>query len=383
MKKVLNYLRSMRFGILLLILIAVLSLPGTVVPQGVDRASVIVRYGETWGGIIDTLGFNRIFSMWYFVALFALLCLNLTLCSVVRFGKVGNRKEALLKKAENNGESTAFSEGALRGLGKKEVKPGTHLVNGAGFYGSFLTHLGLLLLFVSAALVFSLQSAQEVGVKIGQSATLPDGTEIVVKSFDMKNVSGETDYISNVTLTHPGQAAEDKVIRVNEPVRFGNYTVYQQSYTMNAAEVELWTEENDQPMPLELEGPAFLSLGGEDGVRIDAIYPDHMTAEDGQIVPMSTANGALKNPCYLAATIENGEEKMGVVLPGTVLTAGGVYVRFPSIYPVFNVKYLPRFVMPLMYASFLMLTFGLYLCFFAVPKVVTVRGNKMTVTTLK
>lgn len=384
MKKIWNFLRSMRFGVILLVLIALLSLPGTVIPQGIDRAAAIAQYGETWGGLIDTLGFGNVFSTWYFAALFLLLCLNLTLCSIIRFGTIKKLREALVRRAESKTEYTQKDDAALRGICKRELKKDTWLVNAPGFYGSFLTHLGILMLFITAALVFSMQDAHDLSVKVGSSATLPDGTELAVNAFDMKNVSGETDYISTVTLTHPGKAAEEKIIRVNEPLRFGNYTIYQQSYNMNAAEIELWTEDAPQPDTLILDGPAFLSLDDESGIEIRAIYSDYRVDEDGQIAVMPTMDGSMRNPCYLTATIENGQENVGIVLPGTTLYAGGVYVRFPSIYPVFNVKYLPNMLMPMMYASFVILIIGLYLCFFAIPKVISFRGgDKMTVTSLK
>lgn len=373
----------MRFGIILLVLIAALSLPGTVIEQGIGRAEAIERYGATWGGLIDTLGFDRVFSTWYFVGLFALLCLNLVFCSIVRLGNVKNRREGLIRKAEQRTEYVEKSEDALRGIGKRELKKDTFLVNGSGFYGSFITHLGLLMLLVTAALVFSLQDAHELSVKVGESGRLPDGTEIRVNAFDMKNVSGETDYISQVTLTHPGKDPEEKTIRVNEPVRFGNYSVYQESYNMNAVEIECWTDDASEPSPVELTGSVFLSLDDVNGVRIDTIYPDYEIDENGQIAVKASYESALKNPCYLAATVENGVEKPGIVLPGTTLYAGGVYVRFPDYYPVFNVKYLPNMLMPLMYVAFVLLIIGLYLCFFAVPKVVSLNGKKMTVTSLK
>ena len=44
MKKIFNYLRSMRFGILLLILIAVFSIVGSVIPQGKELSWYVENY---------------------------------------------------------------------------------------------------------------------------------------------------------------------------------------------------------------------------------------------------------------------------------------------------------------------------------------------------
>lgn len=87
MKKVWNFLRSMRFGIILLALIAVCSVIGSVVPQDREIAWYAQAYRGAHGTIL-LLGLHRIFEIWYFVALLALLCLNLTLCSIVRIRAV-------------------------------------------------------------------------------------------------------------------------------------------------------------------------------------------------------------------------------------------------------------------------------------------------------
>ncbi len=87
MKKLWNLLRSMRFGLILLALVAACSVLGSVIPQGRD----VAFYAQTYRGahgVILLLGLHRIFTSWYFAVLLALLCLNLTLCSVVRVRRV-------------------------------------------------------------------------------------------------------------------------------------------------------------------------------------------------------------------------------------------------------------------------------------------------------
>ena len=87
MKKVFNYIRSMRFGILLLALIAVCSVAGTVIPQGREIAFYAQTY-RSFHGVLLVLQLHNIFESWYFVARLALLCLNLSLCSILRIRTV-------------------------------------------------------------------------------------------------------------------------------------------------------------------------------------------------------------------------------------------------------------------------------------------------------
>ena len=85
----------MRFGIILLILIAACSALGTVIQQGQNMAYYAQIYGSLHGAIL-LLGLDDIYKSWYFVALLALLCLNLVLCSIVRIKSIvrGDRTAA-------------------------------------------------------------------------------------------------------------------------------------------------------------------------------------------------------------------------------------------------------------------------------------------------
>ena len=73
MKKIYQFLRSMRFGVILLVLIAVLCAGAT------------------------ASGNESVYSSWYFILLFAMLAVNLTLCSVSRVTKIGGSRQEMLR----------------------------------------------------------------------------------------------------------------------------------------------------------------------------------------------------------------------------------------------------------------------------------------------
>ena len=73
MKKTLSFLRSMRFGMILLGTIAALSVIGTLVTQGQSVAFYEQAYGGL-SGVILFCGFDHMYSTWYYAALFAALC---------------------------------------------------------------------------------------------------------------------------------------------------------------------------------------------------------------------------------------------------------------------------------------------------------------------
>jgi len=88
----------MRFGIILLVLIALCSAAGSLIQQGQDISWYAQTY-EGFHGFILLLGLNNIFKSWYFVTLLVLLCLNLTLCSIIRIRSVVKGAENAAAKA--------------------------------------------------------------------------------------------------------------------------------------------------------------------------------------------------------------------------------------------------------------------------------------------
>src|SRR4030042_4273710 len=76
--------RSLKLTISLLILLAILSIIGTVITQNATKAEYIQRYGV---GLYEVLNFFNIFDMyhsWWFSAILLLLVINLITCSIHR-----------------------------------------------------------------------------------------------------------------------------------------------------------------------------------------------------------------------------------------------------------------------------------------------------------
>ena len=87
MKKVLNFLRSMRFGLTLLTLIGIFSVIGTVIPQGNSISWYAQNYPSAHG-LIMNLKQNDVFGSWYVIVILVLLCVNLIFCSLLRIRSV-------------------------------------------------------------------------------------------------------------------------------------------------------------------------------------------------------------------------------------------------------------------------------------------------------
>lgn len=77
--------RSLKLTIFLFILLAILSIIGTLITQNATRLDYIQRYGI---GLYEVLNFFNLFDMyhsWWFSAILLLLVINLIFCSINRF----------------------------------------------------------------------------------------------------------------------------------------------------------------------------------------------------------------------------------------------------------------------------------------------------------
>lgn len=85
-----NFLRSIKFGIILLTTIILVSIVGTVIPQNAQEVEYIRYYGEGAYTLLRALSLTDIFHSWLFVALLLLLVINIILCSIE---KISSKKK--------------------------------------------------------------------------------------------------------------------------------------------------------------------------------------------------------------------------------------------------------------------------------------------------
>ena len=375
MKKVLNYMRSMRFGILLLVLIALCSVVGTVIPQGREIAWYAQTY-RSFHAVILLLRLHRIFQSWYFIVLLVLLCLNLSLCSLVRVRALaGGAKNETARAAGMPDQRLLSDEGqmllrehmaALRC--RKEQLDGVTVwhKNRFGRYGTFLTHLAILLTVVFGALALYTPTTEDHDVMPGETLTLADGTQIRVDSFRLTDETGRLDYESTAEITLPdGRSSGVVPIRVNHPVSFGPYKLFQQSFgTAGSLTVtDLATGGADD---FYLTDMCFLSADGRNGLWYDTLYPDYLRSPSGEVTLFTVTEGSYPNPIYQVRVLADGVYTPSLAVPGDTLEIFGLRFTFnrPVEYPGIRVKHVSRLCNALLIAAFTLMILGLYVTFF-------------------
>ena len=336
MKLIFRILRSMQFGIFLLILIMACSLIGSLVKQGAP-ADWYTRTYPVAGQVFLTLGFNDIFGSWYFVLIVILFCINLLLCCFTR----------------------------LRNL----QKAGKNILSRPGDYGSFIVHLSILLTFVFGGLVLYLSEAEDYSLLPGEALIMYDGTSIMLDSFRMFDETGRTDYVSVLHVTAPNETQPViREISVNNPMRFRSYKYYQYSFGITAS-ITAINNVTGGSDTFYLTERSFLSDDGRNGVWFETLYPGYITDSDGNIQPLifpAGGGGLYPDPIYRLLVSDRGRMTSKMALPGEAITIGDITFVFnePFYYPGIRVKNIPRPFPALLYISFVLMCIGFWLSFF-------------------
>lgn len=336
-RKILMAFASMKFSFVLLFIIIAACLAGSILPQNAAETQYISQYGEFWTKVIYFLRLDHVFTCWWFTFLSALLCMNLILCSVIRFPKILD----VWKKG-----------------GKKSI----------GIWGSWITHLGMLLVAVTFAL--STWTAKEYvvyGIPGSVQEIGDTGYTLTIDSFETKLREDYTveQYIAGLTVTSPEGKTVSGTSSVNYPFKAFGYTLYQDSTG--------WAEYVDIYKNKELVKTDLICTGEytypEDMpglcLMFYKFYPDFAQTADGDYTSVTPL---LNNPKSLYC-IYYGSQMMGMnfASPGEMVEAGeyGFVQRDPTQYTLIVIKTDP--MAPFVGISALILLAGLFICFYVKP----------------
>jgi len=377
MKSIAVFLRSMKFGFILLSVICVCSLFGSLFPQGREAAFYAVEYPSCYG-LILSLGLDRVFSGPFFLALLACLCLNLAGCSISRFSRTRGMAAVCLEKAfsavadrplsREQGESLARFLESRRFTCKKKGDVAVYHKNDAGLYGSFLMHLSILLVLVFASLAQFTAKVADYPIMPGDAVNLPDGTAVLLENFRITDARGRTDYASTLRIMAPDGATAGPVeVRVNQPASFKGKKYFQQNYGQ-AGRMTIRNNDTGAVDRLTLtEASAFaldsrlsLTYLGIDGDAIDQAAPVR----------------------YRIAVANKGAVEMRSVAPEGKVRLGSVDFFFeePVYYPGIRVKTELPGAIPTLYMAFALMILSLWLCFFHAPVYVTLNSRGVAVS---
>lgn len=386
-KRIYKFISSMRFAILLLVVLAVACSAGSLVTQGQSYDWYAQRYSERAAAVILALGLDDAFHSAWFIAITGFLCLNLTLCNLVRLPqlirrtKAEGRPEGALKAAADvSREGVADPRAMLSRLrmpapvacrtedGREALFTSKHR---AGLWGAWVCHLGILLLILGFGLGQMTQEQYSVyGVPgdvkpIGDTGCMLEIDDFTVGLRDDDTVEQYTAAITVYDMNAEGAPCQSAEISVNNPASLFGMKFYQNSTGWAAKASVLKDGEPLQEAVICAGETLPIADKPELVVVLNAFYPDYvLTPGAGP----STASGRLNNPAYLYSAYYQGRLLgMNALLSDEELTIDEYTVTFsePQSYTLIAVKR-DRFT-PLALIGGLVTMLGLLLAFYVQP----------------
>ncbi len=214
---------SMKLAVVMLIILAVVSLVGVLLPQflpegfaGTLETLFIQKYGKFFGGVFVFLGLDHLFTVWWYYLLLALLCFNITVCSFNRLKRIVAlvRREYYLEKEQNYRDQTnhrslevalspaeasrtvisRLAKNGYRVFNRDHASEQVHLIyakRGAiSQFGPLFSHLSMIIIIVGAAIshLLSFQHFQWMGPN--EQIMVPDLSYMASPAYQFELMTG-------------------------------------------------------------------------------------------------------------------------------------------------------------------------------------------------
>ncbi|PLR76357.1 cytochrome C biogenesis protein [Bacillus sp. V3-13] len=359
--KIWNFFSSVKVGVWLIVITLSASAIGTIFPQEMYIPPVMPaseyyedQYG--WmGNLYYQLGFHNLYSSWWYLILIASIGVSLVICSLDR---VIPLYRALKKQRVSRHESylkrqRIFGMTDSAGIGEKDFEQvkqnlkakryklreenGDILAEKGRFsrWGPYVNHVGLIIFLIGAMLRFvpGMYVDEILWVREGETKVIPEtdgqyylaNEQFILEVYDKekdKEVFKDAiersgmvakNFQTNVTLykkqgdTVAGEEPElkkvkDYEIRVNDPLKFENFALYQVEYKLNELQKMSFilekkeTKEAFGNLTVDLYDPQNVyDLGNGYSVEIVQYYPDYEIADGEPVTKSKVPN----NPAFV------------------------------------------------------------------------------------
>ena len=325
--------RSLKLTIFLLLLLAILSVIGTMITQNAPSSEYIQRYGI---GLYEVLNFFNLFDMYHsvwFSAILLLLVINLITCSVQRLPGVWRQifrepdSEGLLdstlkilpyvERIRDPGLEYTKSEGVIRSNLKIwfsdperiETESSITLFSEKGKFsrlGVYLTHLSIIVILIGGILgslygfkghveipegetvdrIFLRIKDEEVPKQIGFSVRCDDFN---ITYYDLKGPEKHVkEYRTLLSIVENGKQVLQKTVMVNHPLHYRGLSFYQSRFgTVHdvALGVQYRDNKKEKGMMKAVEGKTVPIPNSDTHIRVLEYVPQvHNFGEGVQVL---------------------------------------------------------------------------------------------------
>jgi cytochrome c biogenesis protein len=357
--KIWNFFSSVKVGVWLIVITLIASAAGTILPQEMYIPPTIPAeeyYQEQYGWfgkLYYDLGFNNLYSSWWYLILIAMIGISLVICSLDRVvplykalkAQRVTRHEGFLKRQRlfgitrnpNNSDMSTTKEHLKARRYHVREENGDLLAEKGRFsrWGPYVNHIGLIIFLIGGMLRFvpGMYVDKILWLREGETKVVPetDGQYYVKNNkFILEHYDKEKDktfeaaidkagmvaknYQTNAVLYKrvgpaiPGEKPElekvkDYKIRVNQPLKFEKFSLYQVDYkldelnTMSFTLINKASEQAFGELKIDLYNPkGQYDLGNGYTVKILSYFPDFEFAEGGE---PTTISRIPNNPAFV------------------------------------------------------------------------------------
>lgn len=334
--KIWDFFCSLKLTIITLLLLAVVSIIGTVIQQNAQPSDYIREYGSNTYQLFVKLQFVDMYHSWWFVGLLAMFSINLICCSIKNFPRAWKfYKEptlvpsaGMLKGSANRLDASAKESSQqlterISALLKKEFsKPQLSDVDGKRYlfaqkgiysrFGAYVTHLSILIVMAGAIIgnVWGFKAYVNIDEGSAVSQVWPRtgnqpinlGFSVRCDDFSVSYYPGSMrpkEYNSDLVVIDNGVEVLKKKIEVNDPLSYKGLTFYQSSYgPAGSAFFKLKVTENATGKALEYnahQGENITLPGGYSFSVLNFVENDRQYGPAIQL-HVSTPDGKLGRP---------------------------------------------------------------------------------------
>lgn len=358
--KIWNFFSSVKVGVSIIVILLVAAAIGTILPQQAfvpanTEATIKAYYADTYGSVgrvYHFLGFHDLYSSYWFIALVGMLAISLVIASLDRFvplyKSLKNQrvlrhssfmdKQRIYGQGPDADDTLQKAEAKLKELKYKVRTDKNGLLAEKGRFsrwGPYVNHIGLII-FLSGVMLRMIPGFyvdETLWIREGETRAIPEvpGYSLENVKFALETYTGEGEearfgealdrvgtvaknYQTDIVLYQapegslPGatdnlEIVKEYPIRVNHPLKFDGYALYQMDYklnelkTMTFALTEKKSQESMGELTIDLIDPddKYELMNGST-VELLGYYPNFSGFENGE---PQTANPLPDNPGFL------------------------------------------------------------------------------------
>ncbi len=263
-----QFFTSVRLAIFLLIILAITSIIGTVIPQGESLQYYLDNYGPGMFKAIKMLKLDDTYHSWWYLTLLGLFSINLIVCTLNRLPFTLKlfkrdyinvtpdylRRVSLRHEWNLSGDVASLKEKILEAFSKvagsyreKRLEDGgtVYMVESGkwSYWGLYGLHISILVIFAGAVfgsvtgfkgrlMLLEGETSDHAVASADPSQKIPLGFAIRCDRFfvDFYDTGAPKEFRSDLTVIDHGKEVMKKSILVNDPLTYRGVTFYQSTY---------------------------------------------------------------------------------------------------------------------------------------------------------